>query len=108
MIDVAPDLHLLLPDAYINGQVSRQMAALPAVIAQLSAAGELSPRLVIELGTNGPGWSPGQVAAAAAPAAAPAAGAGQRRQRPCAPDWPPTINQELDQLAAQVPAPPSW
>ncbi|MGD1033001.1 MAG: acyltransferase family protein [Candidatus Dormibacteria bacterium] len=103
MIDVAPDLHQLLPNAYISGQVSRQMAALPAVIAQLSAAGELSPRLVIELGTNGPGWSPGQVAAVLRPLQLQRLVLVNAGNDPAHPDWPPIINQELDQVAAQVP-----
>jgi peptidoglycan/LPS O-acetylase OafA/YrhL len=103
MIDVAPDLHQLLPNAYINGQVSRQMAALPAVIAQLSAAGELYPRLVIELGTNGPGWSPGQVAALLRPLQLQRLVLVNAGNDPAHPDWPPIINQELDQVAAQVP-----
>jgi lysophospholipase L1-like esterase len=103
MIDVAPDLHQLLPNAYISGQVSRQMAALPAVIAQLSAAGELSPRLVIELGTNGPGWSPGQVAALLRPLQLQRLVLVNAGNDPAHPDWPPIINQELDQVAAQVP-----
>ena len=103
IIDVAPDLHQLLPNAYISGQVSRQMAALPAVIAQLSAAGELSPRLVIELGTNGPGWSPGQVAALLRPLQLQRLVLVNAGNDPAHPDWPPIINQELDQVASQVP-----
>jgi peptidoglycan/LPS O-acetylase OafA/YrhL len=103
MIDVAPDLHQLLPNAYISGQVSRQMAALPAVIAQLSAAGELSSRMVIELGTNGPGWSPGQLAAVLRPLQLQRLVLVNAGNDPAHPDWPPIINQELDQLAAQVP-----
>jgi len=103
MIDVAPDLHQLLPNAYISGQVSRQMAALPAVIAQLRAAGELSPRLVIELGTNGPGWSPGQVAALLRPLQLQRLVLVNAGNDPAHPDWPPIINQELGQVAAQVP-----
>ena len=103
MIDVAPDLHQLLPNAYISGQVSRQMAALPAVIVQLRAAGELSPRLVIELGTNGPGWSPGQVAALLRPLQLQRLVLVNAGNDPAHPDWPPIINQELGQVAAQVP-----
>ena len=103
MIDVAPDLHQLLPNAYISGQVSRQMAALPAVIAQLSAAGELTSRLVIELGTNGPGWSPGQVSALLRPLQLQRLVLVNAGNDPAHPDWPPIINQELDQVAAQVP-----
>jgi peptidoglycan/LPS O-acetylase OafA/YrhL/lysophospholipase L1-like esterase len=103
MIDVAPDLHALLPNAYITGQVSRQMAALPAVLAQLSAAGELYPRLVIELGTNGPGWDPGQVAAELDSLHLEQVVLVNAGNDPGHPDWPPIVNQQLLQVAAGVP-----
>ena len=103
MIDVAPELHRLLPYAYITGQVSRQMAALPSVLAQLSAAGQLYPRLVIELGSNGPGWDPGQVAALLRSLKLQQVVLVNAGQDPRHPDWPTIINQELDQVAAAVP-----
>ena len=103
MIDVAPDLHQLMPYAYITGQVSRQMAALPSVLAQLSAAGQLYPRLVIELGSNGPGWDPGQVAALLRSLKLQQVVLVNAGQDPGHPDWPTLINQELDQVAAAVP-----
>jgi peptidoglycan/LPS O-acetylase OafA/YrhL len=103
MIDVGPDLHKLLPNAYITGQVSRQMSALPAVVAQLNTAGELYPRLVIELGTNGPGWDPGQVAALLRSLQLEQVVLVNAGNDPAHPDWPAIINQQLDQVAAAVP-----
>jgi hypothetical protein len=79
------------------------MAALPAVIAQLSAAGELYPRVVIELGTNGPGWDPGQVAALLSSLNLQQLVLVNAGNDPAHPDWPAIINQELDQVAAAVP-----
>ena len=85
MIDVAPELHALLPNAYITGQVSRPMSALPGVLAQLNASGQLysAPRRRAghqraELGPR-PDRRGAQLAAPAA------GGAGQRRRRPRAP-----------------------
>jgi peptidoglycan/LPS O-acetylase OafA/YrhL len=103
MIDVAPDLHQLLPDAYITGQESRQMAALPGLLDQLGAEGVLYPRLVIELGTNGPGWSPAQVAALLRSLQLEQVILVNAGNDPGHPEWPPIINQELDQVAAGVP-----
>jgi peptidoglycan/LPS O-acetylase OafA/YrhL len=103
MIDVGPDLHQLLPDAYITGQVSRQMGALPGVVAQLQAAGELHSRLVVELGTNGPGWSPGQVAALLRSLPLEQVVLVNIGNDPAHPDWPAIVNQDLDQVAAAVP-----
>jgi peptidoglycan/LPS O-acetylase OafA/YrhL len=103
MIDVAPDLHAQLPNAYITGQVSRQMSALPAVLAQLNAAGELYPRLVIELGTNGPGWDPNQVAAVLNSLQLQQVVLVNAGNDLGHPDWPPIINGELLQVAAAVP-----
>jgi peptidoglycan/LPS O-acetylase OafA/YrhL len=103
MIDVAPDLHALLPNAYITGQVSRQMGALPAVLAQLNAAGELYPRLVVELGTNGPGWDPGQVATLLGSLHLQEVVLVNAGNDPGHPDWPAIINQQLLQVAAAVP-----
>jgi peptidoglycan/LPS O-acetylase OafA/YrhL len=103
MIGVAPDLHALLPNAYITGQVSRQMGALPAVLAQLNAAGELYPRLVVELGTNGPGWDPGQVATLLGSLHLQEVVLVSAGNDPGHPDWPAIINQQLLQVAAAVP-----
>ena len=103
MIDVAPDLHALLPNAYITGQVSRQMGALPDVLAQLNPAGELYPRLVVELGTNGPGWDPGQVAALLASLHLQEVVLVNAGNDPGHADWPAIINQQLLQVAAAVP-----
>ena len=102
-IDVAPDLSQLLPSAYITGQVSRQMAALPAVVAQLRAAGDLYSRVVIELGTNGPGWDPGQVAALLRSLDLQQVVLVNSGQDPAHPDWAAITNQELDQVASAVP-----
>jgi len=103
MIDVAPELHALLPNAYITGAVSRQMSALPAVLAQLNAAGELNPRLVIELGTNGPGWDSDQVAALLRSLQLQEVVLVNAGNDPAHPDWPAIINQQLLQVAAAVP-----
>jgi peptidoglycan/LPS O-acetylase OafA/YrhL len=103
MIDVAPDLHALLPNAYITGAVSRQMAALPTVLAELNAAGELYSRLVIELGTNGPGWDPGQVAGLLRSLQLQQVVLVNAGRDPAHPEWPAIINQQLLQVAAAVP-----
>jgi peptidoglycan/LPS O-acetylase OafA/YrhL len=103
MIDVAPELHALLPNAYITGQVSRQMEALPAVLAQLNEAGELHPRLVVELGTNGPGWDPGQVAALLSSLHLQEVVLVNAGDDPAHPEWPAIINQQLLEVAAAVP-----
>ncbi|MGP8162059.1 MAG: acyltransferase family protein [Candidatus Dormibacteria bacterium] len=103
MIDVGPDLHQLLPNAYITAQASRQMGALPAVVAQLSAAGELAPRLVVELGTNGPGWNPGQVAALLRSLGLEQVVLVNVGNDPAHPDWPGIVNAQLDQIASGVP-----
>jgi peptidoglycan/LPS O-acetylase OafA/YrhL len=103
MIDLAPDLHRLLPHAYIDGQVSRQMSELPALLGQLHAAGQLAPNLIVELGTNGPGWDPGMIAAALRASdlrRVVLVGAGTD---PDHPDWAPIINRELAEVASQVP-----
>jgi len=103
MIDVAPYLHALLPEAYISGQASRQMSTLPSVIAQLRDSGELYPRLVLELGTNGPGWSPDAVAAELNALHLQQLVLVNSGRDPGHPDWPAMINGELDQVADQVP-----
>ncbi|HYA00465.1 MAG TPA: acyltransferase family protein [Candidatus Binatia bacterium] len=103
MIDLAGDLHGLLPDAYIDGQVSRQMGELPGLLGQLQAQGRLASRLVVELGTNGPGWDPGQVAAALRAYGFDRVVLVNAGNDPGHPDWPPVINQEIDQVAAAVP-----
>jgi peptidoglycan/LPS O-acetylase OafA/YrhL len=103
MIDLAPDLHHLLPDAYISGQVSRQMSELPALLSQLHAAGRLAPDLVVELGTNGPGWDPGSVAAALSAYGLNRVVLVNAGSDPDHPDWAPTINRELSQVAGAVP-----
>jgi peptidoglycan/LPS O-acetylase OafA/YrhL len=54
MVDVGPFLRQRLPGATIDGLVSRQMYQLAGVIAHLRSENRLAPRLVIELGTNGP------------------------------------------------------
>ncbi len=103
MIDLTPDLHRLLPDAYIDGQVSRQMATLPALLGQLRAEGDLASRLAVELGTNGPGWSPSQVAAALDSYGFTRVVLVNAGSDPGHPDWPSIINQQLAQVAATVP-----
>ncbi len=54
MVDAAPYLVQLLPGITVDGKVSRQLSAAPAVVSQLKAEGKLHRYLVIELGTNGP------------------------------------------------------
>lgn len=54
MVDVGPFLREKLPGATIDGLVSRQMSQLPGVVARVRTENRLAPRLVIELGTNGP------------------------------------------------------
>jgi peptidoglycan/LPS O-acetylase OafA/YrhL len=103
MIDVAPELHALLPNAYITGQVSRPMSALPGVLAQLSASGELYSRLVVELGTNGPSWDPNQIAAVLNSLHLQQVVLVNAGNDPAHPDWPAIINQQLLQVAAAVP-----
>jgi peptidoglycan/LPS O-acetylase OafA/YrhL len=103
MIDVAPDLHALLPSAYITGQVSRPMSALPGLLAQLNASGQLYPRLVVELGTNGPGWDPNQIAALLNSLHLQQVVLVNAGNDPGHPDWPAIINQQLLQVAATVP-----
>jgi peptidoglycan/LPS O-acetylase OafA/YrhL len=103
MIDLTPDLHRLLPEAYIDGQVSRQMATLPALLGQLRADGDLATRLVVELGTNGPGWSPAQIAAALDSYGFTRVVLVNAGSDPGHPDWPPITNQEIAEVAAQVP-----
>ena len=63
MIDLAPFLREQLPGASVDGVVSRQMYQLPGVLAANRKAGSLYPRLVLELGTNGP-FEEGQLVAA--------------------------------------------
>jgi peptidoglycan/LPS O-acetylase OafA/YrhL len=103
MIDVAPELHALLPNAYITGQVSRPMSALPAVLAQLNASGQLYSRLVVELGTNGPSWDPNQIAAVLNSLHLQQVVLVNAGNDPAHPDWPAIINQQLLQVAAAVP-----
>ena len=54
MIDLAPFLNDDLPGIAVDGLVSRQMYQLGDTLNAIRAAGALHPRLVIELGTNGP------------------------------------------------------
>jgi peptidoglycan/LPS O-acetylase OafA/YrhL len=103
MIDVAPELHALLPNAYITGQVSRPMSALPGVLAQLNASGQLYSRLVVELGTNGPSWDPAQIAAVLNSLHLQQVVLVNAGDDPAHPDWPAIINQQLLQIAAAVP-----
>ena len=103
MIDVAPELHALLPNAYITGQVSRPMSALPGVLAQLNASGQLYSRLVVELGTNGPSWNPNQIAAVLNSLHLQQVVLVNSGNDPAHPDWPAIINQQLLQVAAAVP-----
>jgi peptidoglycan/LPS O-acetylase OafA/YrhL len=102
-IDLAPDLHRLLPGAYIDGQVSRQMATLPGLLQQLRGQGLLYPRLVVELGTNGPGWDPGQVSAALRAYGFSRIVLVNAGNDPGHPDWAGLINQELSAVATSVP-----
>ncbi|MGA8015863.1 MAG: acyltransferase family protein [Candidatus Dormiibacterota bacterium] len=104
MIDLAPHLHPLLPGAFIDGQVSRQMSELPALLSQLRSQGLLYSRVVVELGTNGPGWDPGQIAGALRSYGFSTVVLVNAGEDPDHPDWAPLINQELAQVAALVPA----
>ncbi len=104
MIDLAPYLHPLLPGAFIDGQVSRQMSELPALLGQLKSQGLLYSRVVVELGTNGPGWDPGQIADALSSYGFSTVVLVNAGNDPAHPDWAPLINQELARVAAQVPA----
>ena len=54
MIDLSPFLNDDLPGITVDGAVSRQMYQLSDELNALRAQGQLRPRLVIELGTNGP------------------------------------------------------
>lgn len=103
IIDVGPYLHSLLPAAYIDGKVSRQMSELSSILAQLHASGELYPRLVIELGTNGPGWDPNQVASLLRSQDLERIVLVNSGMDPAHPDWASIINQQLDEVASQVP-----
>ncbi len=103
MIDLAPDLHRLLPEAYIDGRVSRQMSELPALLGQLHAAAKLAPDLVVELGTNGPGWDPGTIAAALRSYGLSRVVLVDAGRDPDHPDWTAVINDELSQVVSQVP-----
>ncbi len=53
MIDLQPYLQRFLPGIVVDGVVGRQMYDLGTTLEQLKKRGELRPRLVIELGTNG-------------------------------------------------------
>jgi hypothetical protein len=70
---------------------------------RLNAAGELYPRLVVELGTNGPGWDPGQVATLLGSLHLQEVMLVNAGNDPGHPDWPAIINQQLLQVAAAVP-----
>lgn len=54
LIDLGPSLISNLPGITVDGAVSRQMYQLGDELNALRAQGALKPRLVIELGTNGP------------------------------------------------------
>lgn len=54
MLDLSPFLNGDLPGITVDGAVSRQMYQLGDELNALRAQGQLHPRLVIELGTNGP------------------------------------------------------
>ena len=59
--------------------------------------------MVIELGTNGPGWDPGQVAALLRSLDLQQVVLVNSGQDPAHPDWAAITNQELDQVASAVP-----
>jgi hypothetical protein len=54
MVAATPALDQALPGIYINAMVGRQFSTGLEVIAQLKAAGQLRPIVVVGLGTNGP------------------------------------------------------
>lgn len=54
MIDLSPFLNGDLPGITVDGAVSRQMYQLGDELNALRVQGQLHPRLVVELGTNGP------------------------------------------------------
>ncbi|MBV8528957.1 MAG: acetyltransferase [Candidatus Dormibacteraeota bacterium] len=100
MIDLGPYLIANLPGITVDGAVSRQMYQLGDELAALRAQGSLKPRLVIELGTNGP-FDEAYVVSALQ-----ALGPMQRivlvnaqEPRP----WEGSVNQSLADVARQVP-----
>lgn len=54
MIDAKPYLKGLLPNAYVDGSVGRQLYQAAATVARLRSEGHLGTCVIIELGTNGP------------------------------------------------------
>ncbi|UHA74689.1 acyltransferase family protein [Paenibacillus sp. 481] len=53
MVDVAPYLQKLLPGAFVDAQIGRQMWTLPDTLTKLQKNGELGEYIIIALGTNG-------------------------------------------------------
>ena len=54
MVDAKPYLEALLPGAWVNGLVGRQLYQAVATVAQMRSEGHLGQCVIIELGTNGP------------------------------------------------------
>lgn len=54
MINVAPHIQKVFPEAYVDAVIGRQMYEVPSVISGLKAKGNLGECIVLELGTNGP------------------------------------------------------
>lgn len=100
MLDLSPYLSNILPGITVDGAVSRQMYQLGDELSALRAQGLLRPRLVIELGTNGP-FDESYVVSTLQ-----SLGAMQRivlvnaqEPRP----WEQSVNQSLADVARQVP-----
>lgn len=62
LLDAKPDLQQLMPKAFIDGKVARQMGDSVALVKSYAEQGALANNVVIELGTNGP-FSRDQMAA---------------------------------------------
>lgn len=54
LLDAKPTLQQLMPKAFIDGKVARQMAASVELVRSYAAQGALAQNVLIELGTNGP------------------------------------------------------
>lgn len=53
LLDDSGDLQDVFPGAVVNGQVGRQAAAVPGVINDLAAKGQLAKNVLLNIGTNG-------------------------------------------------------
>lgn len=54
LLDAKPDLQQLMPKAFIDGKVARQMGDSVALVKSYADQGALADNVIIELGTNGP------------------------------------------------------